>query len=125
MLKNLSPHVKAVCQALLVTLLWSSSVVLIKIGLADIPPLPFAGLRYTLAFLCLLPFAIRSRQLSRLRSLPARTWGLLILPGLLFYSVTQGSNFPSLFYLPATTGSLSLSFTTIDVALLGICMLGE
>ena len=45
MLKNLSPHVKAVCQALLVTFLWSRSTVLIKIGLADIAPLPFAGLR--------------------------------------------------------------------------------
>ena len=125
MRKNLSPHVKAVCQALLDTLLWSSSIVLIKIGLKDIPPLPFAGLRYTLAFLCLLPFAIRSRQLSRLRSLPARTWVRLILLGLLFYSVTQGSQFLSLFYLPAAKGSLFLSFTTIVVALLGISMLGE
>ena len=37
-------------QALLVTFLWSTSWVLIKIGFADIPPLTFAGLRYTLAF---------------------------------------------------------------------------
>jgi drug/metabolite transporter (DMT)-like permease len=125
MQKNLSPHAKAVCQALLVTFLWSSSVVLIKIGLKDIPPLPFAGLRYTLAFLCLLPFAVRSRQLSRLRSLPVRTWVRLTLLGLLLYSVTQGFNFLSLFYLPAATGSLFLSFTTVIVALLGIYLLRE
>ena len=42
---TLSPLVRAVCQALLVTFLWSRSTVLIKIGLADIAPLPFAGLR--------------------------------------------------------------------------------
>jgi drug/metabolite transporter (DMT)-like permease len=42
---------------------------LIKIGLEDIPALPFAGLRYTLAFLCLLPFAAHSGQLAPLRRL--------------------------------------------------------
>jgi drug/metabolite transporter (DMT)-like permease len=53
---KLSPHLAAVLQALLVTLLWSTSWVLVKFGLADIPALTFAGLRYTVAFLCLLPF---------------------------------------------------------------------
>ena len=48
-----SPHVTAVFQALFVTFLWSTSWVLIKIGLVDIAPLTFAGLRYGLAFLCL------------------------------------------------------------------------
>lgn len=47
-----SPHTRAVLQALLVTFLWSTSWVLIKIGLADIPALTFAGLRYVLAFWC-------------------------------------------------------------------------
>jgi drug/metabolite transporter (DMT)-like permease len=45
--------------------------------------------------------------------------------GLLFYSVTQGAQFLSLFYLPAVTTSLLLSFTTIIVTLLGIFLLGE
>jgi drug/metabolite transporter (DMT)-like permease len=125
MRKNRSPHVRVVLQALLVTFLWSTSWVLIKIGLVDIPALPFAGLRYTLAFLCLLPLAIRSGQLGTLRQLPARTWLRLSLLGLLFYSVTQGAQFLSLFYLPAMTVSLLLSFTTILVALLGIVLLGE
>jgi drug/metabolite transporter (DMT)-like permease len=123
--KNRSPHVRAVLQALLVTFLWSTSWVLIKIGLVDIPALPFAGLRYTLAFLCLLPLAIRSGQLGTLRRLSARSWLRLILLGLLVYSVTQGAQFLSLFYLPAVTTSLLLSFTTILVALLGIVLLGE
>ena len=39
-------------QALFVTFLWSTSWVLIKIGLDQIPALPFAGLRYTLACVC-------------------------------------------------------------------------
>jgi drug/metabolite transporter (DMT)-like permease len=125
MLRNISPHLRAVGQALLVTFLWSTSWVLIKIGLEDIPALTFAGLRYALAFLCLLPFAFRSRQLAPLRQVSAGTWVRLLLLGLLFYSVTQGAQFVSLFYLPAVTTSLVLSFTTIVVALLGIVLLGE
>jgi drug/metabolite transporter (DMT)-like permease len=125
MLENLSPHTWAVLQALFVTFLWSTSWVLIKIGLEEIPALPFAGLRYTLAFLCLLAFALRSGKLAALRHLSTRTWLRLLLLGLLFYSITQGAQFLSLFYLPAMTTSLLLSFTTILVALLGIWLLRE
>jgi len=124
-MRNRSPHSQAVLQALFVTFLWSTSWVLIKIGLQDIPALPFAGLRYLLAFLCLLPFALRSGQLSPLRHLSAGMWFRLILLGLLFYTVTQGSQFLSLFYLPALTTSLLLSFTAILVALLGMGLLRE
>ena len=53
----MNPRLVAILQALLVTFLWSTSWVLIKIGLAEIPPLTLAGLRYSLAFLFLLPFA--------------------------------------------------------------------
>jgi drug/metabolite transporter (DMT)-like permease len=125
MLKNLSPRLCSVFLAFLVTVLWSTSWVLIRIGLEDMPPLSFAGLRYTLAFLCLLPFAIRNRQLALLRRASASTWLRLILLGVLFYAVTQGAQFLSLFYLPAATTSLALSFTTILVAFLGVFFLGE
>jgi len=118
-------HLGAVLGALLVTVLWSTSWVLIKIGLQDIPALPFAGLRYTLAFVCLLPFALRSGQLAPRRPLSLGTWARLITLGLLFYAVTQGAQFLSLFYLPAVTTSLLLSFTAVIVALLGIFLLGE
>jgi drug/metabolite transporter (DMT)-like permease len=123
--KNLSPHMQAVLQALFVTFLWSTSFIVVKIGLQDIPALTFAGLRYTLAFLCLLPLAVRSGQLARLHNLSMNWWLRLIILGLLFYSFTQGAVFLSLVYLQAATVSLLLSFTPIIVALLGISMLGE
>jgi drug/metabolite transporter (DMT)-like permease len=125
MLRELSPRLCTALLALLVTVLWSTSWVLIRIGLEDIPPLSFAGLRYTLAFLCLLPFATRSRQLEPLRRASAGIWLRLILLGILFYAVTQGAQFLSLFYLPASTTGLVLSFTTILVALLGALFLRE
>ena len=38
-------HLKTILQALLVTFLWSTSFVIIKKGLLEIPPLSFAGMR--------------------------------------------------------------------------------
>jgi drug/metabolite transporter (DMT)-like permease len=125
LLESVSPHTRAVLQALLVTFLWSTSWVLVKIGLQNIPALPFAGLRYTLAFVFLLPFAIRRDQVRALRRTSLKAWLWLLLLGFLFYSVTQGAQFLSLFYLPALTVNLMLSFSTVVVALLGITLLSE
>lgn len=124
-LQRLSAHLRAVLQALFVTCLWSTSWVLIKLGLQDIPALTFAGLRYSLAFACLLPFALRSTHVSALRKLSARSWLHLITLGLLFIAVTQGAVFVGLAYLPAVTVNLLLNFTTVVVALLGVALLAE
>ncbi|MGB3713305.1 MAG: EamA family transporter [Candidatus Promineifilaceae bacterium] len=116
---------RAVGQALFVTFLWSTSWVLIKLGLDDIPALTFAGLRYTLAFFVLLPFALRRRHIAGLGQLSRGIWLQLIALGLLFYAITQGAQFLGLTYLPAITVNLLLSFTIIVVVLLGIWTLGE
>lgn len=120
-----SPYTQAVLQALFVTFLWSTSWVLIKVGLKDIPALTFAGLRYIIAFLTLLPLGIYTKQLKELKHQGVYTWIQLIILGLLFYSFTQGAQFLSLLYLPAATTSLILSFTVVIVALLGIFLLKE
>jgi drug/metabolite transporter (DMT)-like permease len=119
-------HLIPVLQALFVTFLWSSSWVLIKFGLEEIPALTFAGLRYGLAFCILAPFVLGVGQLRRsLAGLAPSGWLRLILLGLLFYTLTQGAQFVSLVYLPAVTVSLFLSFTPALVALMAIPLLGE
>ena len=120
-----SNHLRAVLQAFFVTLLWSTSWVLIKIGLEDIPALTFAGLRYFLAFLMLLLIARRSGALLPINNFDRRDWLQLGLLGLIFYAVTQGSIFLALDYLPSVTLSLLLNFTTAAVALLGIALIAE
>ncbi|HKZ70202.1 MAG TPA: DMT family transporter [Anaerolineales bacterium] len=120
-----SIHWRAISQALFVTFLWSTSWVLIKIGLGNIPALTFAGLRYSLAFLFLFPFAFNRERLAVLRCLPRREWARLAALGLLLYAVTQGAQFVALSFLPAITVSLLLNFTTVCVALLSIYFLGE
>ena len=122
---KISPRLVAVLQALLVTLLWSLSWVLIKIGLVDIPPLTFAGLRYVLAFLCLLPIAWRRGEIVNLRRISPAGWGMLVVLGLVYYTATQGGQFFTLVYLPAANFSMLLNFTVVIVAVLGIFFLGE
>ena len=123
--KARSPQVTAVFQALLVTFLWSTSWVLIKIGLQDIPPLTFAGLRYGLAFLCLLPFFLRGGGVAEVRQLERAGWLRLVALGVIYYAVTQGTQFVGLTYLPAVTVNVMLGFTSVVVALLGMGLLGE
>ncbi|WP_123788558.1 DMT family transporter [Phytoactinopolyspora halophila] len=120
-----SAHLRAVLQALLVTFLWSTSWVLIKTGLDEIPALTFAGLRYVLAFLCLLPLLLRRHHLGAIRALGHRDWLRLAALGLVWYTVTQGAQFLALDRLPATMTSLLLSFTPVVVAWLGIAFLSE
>jgi drug/metabolite transporter (DMT)-like permease len=112
-------HLKAVFLALLVTFLWSTSWVLIKLGLqASLPPVTFAGLRYTLAFLCLLPFVLmKSSHRQLIREFSKSTWLQLILLGLVFYTITQGAQFIGLAFLPAATVTLLLNFSPIFVAI--------
>ena len=90
MINRLSPHLVAVLQALFVTFIWSTSWVFIKIGLGDIPPLTYAGLRYALAFLCLLPLIFQPVHRDTLRHLSRRQWLELVILGVIFIAITQG-----------------------------------
>ena len=120
---GVSPRWRAILQALFVTFLWSTSWVLIKHTLDEIPPLTFAGLRYTIAFIILLP-GLR-KHATDVRALPRRDWGRLAALGLLFYTFTQGGQFLTLNHLEAVTFSLLLNFTSVLVALFGIVALRE
>lgn len=118
-------HAKAAFQALFVTFLWSTSWVLIKLGLGEIPALTFAGLRYGLAFLVLLPLALRPAVRTELARLTRRDLWRLARLGVVMYGLTQGAQFLALAYLPAQTTSLLLSFSPVLVALLSALLLGE
>jgi drug/metabolite transporter (DMT)-like permease len=119
------PQRTAAFQALFVTFLWSTSWVLIKVGLEDLPALTFAGLRYALAAALLLPFALRAGAVERLRHLPRSRWRELVLLGLVLYTLTQGAQFLALAYLPAATASLVLSFSPLLVAVAATLTLRE
>jgi drug/metabolite transporter (DMT)-like permease len=111
----------AVLQGLLVTFLWSTSWVLIKIGLDDLhlQPLSFAGLRYILAAAILLPFGIRALRRTDARVTP-RLARRVAIYGLLFVTVAQGAQFAALSFLPATAVNLVLSSTPAAVVTIAL-----
>jgi drug/metabolite transporter (DMT)-like permease len=118
-----SPRVLALFETLLVTILWASSFVLVKLALPEIGPLTTAGLRYFIAFLALCPFFIRKR--ASIRKVKPRTWLVLLLIGLCAYTIGNGAFFWGLKYLPATTTSFLMSVNPILILLAGIWWLKE
>lgn len=118
-------HLAAVVTALFVTLLWSSSWVLIKWGLEDLPPLTFAGLRYALAAALLAPLMLTAANRRALAEAgPGRLLALTGF-GLLQYALLQGAQFLALSLLPALTLSLMFAFTPLLVMALSAGLLGE
>ncbi len=116
---ELRSHRVAVWLALLVTVLWSSSWVLIRWGLDDegLPPVMFAALRYGLAAIVLVGFVIIRERRRRFDYHVSRGFLVkLVALGLVLYGLTQGAQFVALDEQPAATTSLVLSLTPLLVA---------
>jgi drug/metabolite transporter (DMT)-like permease len=116
---------KSVLIALFVTFLWSTSWILIKIGLVDIPALPFAGLRYLFASIVLFIYMIFTRKTHLISSLTKPQWKSLLIYGFILITLTQGTQFLALSMLPAVTLSLFLNMSPIFVLFLGFFFLKE
>lgn len=72
---------------LLLCCIWGSTWMFIKLGLEDLPPFTFAGIRFVIAVTILFSIiAIRRLPLPRLR----RDWLLLVISGVLAFCVNYG-----------------------------------
>jgi drug/metabolite transporter (DMT)-like permease len=118
---------RVVAQALLVTFLWSTSWVLIKVGLRDLElePLGFAGVRYALAAVVLLPLAAARWRDPERPPAGRRHLGGAVILGVLLYGLTQGAQFAALDLLPAATVGLFLSATPALVAIAAVALRQE
>jgi drug/metabolite transporter (DMT)-like permease len=116
---------KSVLIALFVTFLWSTSWILIKVGLVDIPALPFAGLRYLFASIILFIYMIFTRKIHLITSLTKPQWKTLLIYGFILITLTQGTQFLALSMLPAVSLSLFLNMSPIFVLFLGYFFLKE
>jgi drug/metabolite transporter (DMT)-like permease len=113
----------AIIEGLLVTIIWASSFVFVKMGLAYMGPLTIAGLRYFIGFLILLPFL--ARRLRGLRGLPPRLWVRLFAIGITAYTIANGAAYLSLRYLPAVTLSFLMNLGPLLVLFAGVVWLKE
>ena len=118
---------RAAPTAVFVTMLWASSWVLIRLGLEsdDLDPLGFAGMRYGLAAVVLWLAVARKRRPTGLGSIGGSRLVELAGLGVVFYAVTQGSQFVAIANQPAATTSLVLSFTPLLTAVAAVFVLGE
>ena len=114
-------HLKALLEALLVTFLWSSSYILVKMGLGEIGPITLVALRYITASVILLPLAVRRGLTPELR----QHWPSFILLGLLGYTVAQGLQCVGLFHLPAVSVTFILNFSPLIVLALSYLLYRE
>src|SRR6267143_5170576 len=72
---------------LILCCIWGSTWLFIKIGLADLPPITFAGIRFLLASLILMIMVlVRRAAWPRTR----REWGLIAVVGILQFSLNYG-----------------------------------
>jgi drug/metabolite transporter (DMT)-like permease len=117
-----SARLIAVAEAILFTLIAGTTLVIGKMALHHLGPFTLTGLRYFLAFLILLPFALHGH---RLKGLSRQLWLRFFLIGLSFYAVGNGALFWGLQYIPATTASLVLNLIPLLVLLAGILWLRE
>ena len=112
-------------EASLVTFLWSSSYVLIRIGLEEINPLAFAAYRYFLASLILLfPFYLQYRK-RRTSKFNLSRIGMFLVLGFTGFFIAQGFQFLGLFFLNSVTVTFILNLTPLFVLGLSICFLNE
>jgi O-acetylserine/cysteine efflux transporter len=125
MLKGIPSRRNAIIIAAMVTVVWSTSWIFIKIGLEEIPALPFAGLRYIMAFLFLLPWMLKKSTFQATRELHRKDWVMLAVMGLLTYPLNQGCLFLAVTYLPNTTVNLISNLGPVFIALLGWLWLDE
>jgi drug/metabolite transporter (DMT)-like permease len=118
-------RLKAILLALLITFIWSTSWIFIKIGLKNVPALTFAGLRYFIAFLCLLPFTLSRKYRIEIKQLKTADWVNLVLLGVVIYTLAQGGQYLALAQLPTVSVNLIVNLTSIFVAFAGIFVLKE
>jgi drug/metabolite transporter (DMT)-like permease len=119
---------RALAAALAVTVLWSSSWVIIRVGLRHdrLPPLIFAGLRYVTAAAALwAAVAVNRAARGQVAALTRRSAGHLAVLGLVFYALTQGAQFVAIDSQPVATSSLFLTLTPLLVGLTSGRLLSE
>jgi len=117
-------RVLALTEAFLVTFLWSTSYILIKIGVEEINPLAFASYRYFLASFFLIIFSVFVYK-KDLMNVGHRQAAIFLILGFTGYFIAQGLQFIGLYYLSPVTVSFILNLTPVYVLIFSVLFIGE
>ena len=112
-------------EASLVTFLWSTSYILIRIGLKEINPLAFAAYRYVIAsFVLLFPFIYQLKK-GKTGKFNKNSIAIFLLLGFTGFFIAQGLQFFGLYFLNSVTVTFILNLTPIFVLGLSVLFLNE
>jgi drug/metabolite transporter (DMT)-like permease len=105
---------------ILVTFLWSTSVVLIRLGLTEeeVDPIGFAGVRFALAAILLLPLALPRLRAARVWTASPRSLLGVAVYGLLMFCLAQVGFYVALGDLTASTVGLLMGLAPVVTALM-------
>jgi len=112
-----------IAETALVSAIWASSFVGVKVALAYAGPFTVAALRYSIAGLLLLPALVSSRPRGTRGG--GRAWPRLFAIGLAQYLIGNGALFFALTMVTPTAASLALCLTPIPVLVLEFFYLKE
>jgi drug/metabolite transporter (DMT)-like permease len=110
---------RALVLGIIVTILWATSVILIRVGLTDegLAPLAFAGVRFSLAALLLLVLALPGLHQARAWKAPRRSLMEVALYGSLVFCVAQIAFVVALGELSAATVGLLMGLAPVVTAI--------
>lgn len=95
---------------LILCLIWGTTWIFIKIGLADLPPIAFAGARFLLAVIILF-FVIRIQKIPLPRT--RREWKIIAITGILQFSINYSMVFWSEQYITSGLAAVLQAMITV------------
>jgi drug/metabolite transporter (DMT)-like permease len=98
-----------------IAVMWGSTWMVIRVGLRDLPPFLFAGIRMVIAALMLAPLALRGGGAETLR----RSWRQVSVIGFLQMALPYGLMFVAQQWVPSGLAAILFATFPIWIALLG------
>ncbi len=109
--------------AIVACLLWATPFAAIKIGLEYTTPLNFAGIRFFISGLLILPFIPDFR--NKLKSLNKKSWKLIVQIALLQTTFLYGLFYTGIDYLPGALGAMLIGAQPLFAAIMAHLMMNN
>ena len=109
---------------IVVTVLWASSLIFAKLVFAEVGPIVFVGLRYTIAVPFLLVFTFQHRRKKTVEDVK-KNWKILLITGLSGPFISQILQYVGLELTTASDALLLLNLTPIFAVILAAPVLNE
>ena len=124
-MKEKSKKIEVGIMAFLVTFIWGSSFVLVKIGLSEIPPISFAMVRFLIAGTLMLIISLLRNRWSKITKLIKEDFIALSVLGLTGYTLFFIFAFEGMLFTTASNASIVTNFAPIFIAILSVLFLNE